>query len=278
MKTPAPTETLAVEKKPASAAKTPEKKPGAKKSPLPSKTAACKANSPPKVEPVQEELLPEVKPEEKEDEVNKEEEKRQDAMESKPEAASDVNEEVNAENKEETAQEEEEPVEEPMEDVAAEEGFVEPGDEEVAAADEIGGEGDAAEGEEVGVEHHDQEEGAVVEVDEQMEISDMAKARKIKKEQEIFVGGLDRDATEEDVKKEFEKVGEVVEVRILKDFTTNKNKGFAFVKFATKEQSAKALSELKNPTVRCLPLFYLLLFLANLSCYTKICDVMSHCC
>ena len=169
-----------------------------------------------------------------------------------------------------------------MEEVAAEEeGFAEPGDEEVAAADEIG-EGDAGdavpEGEEVRAEHHNQEEGAGVEVDEQMEILDMAKARKIKKEHEIFVGGLNRDATEEDVKKEFEKVGEVVEVRILKDFTTNKNKGFAFVKFATKEQSAKALSELKNPTVSCLPLFYLLLFLANLSCYTKICDVMSHCC
>ncbi|ONK72154.1 uncharacterized protein A4U43_C04F16350 [Asparagus officinalis] len=130
-------------------------------------------------------------------------------------------------------------------------GSADPGNEELAGEIREGEE--VAEGEELEVEHQDEDqaqEDAGVEVDVEMEISDMAKARKIKKEREIFVGGLDRDATEEDVKKEFEKVGEVVEVRILKDFVTNKNKGFAFVKYATKEQAAKALSDLKNPTIR----------------------------
>ncbi|KAJ6839908.1 heterogeneous nuclear ribonucleoprotein Q-like [Iris pallida] len=121
--------------------------------------------------------------------------------------------------------------EEQMQDVAIE------GDEEPTEAEEVGkGEGE------------DQEK-ALAEVDEQMEISDMAKARKIKKEQEIFVGGLDRDAVEEDVKKVFEKVGEVLEVRLHKDFTTNKNKGFAFVKFASKDLATKALVEMKNPVI-----------------------------
>ncbi|XP_042388836.1 heterogeneous nuclear ribonucleoprotein Q-like [Zingiber officinale] len=95
-----------------------------------------------------------------------------------------------------------------------------------------------------------EEEEPQIEEDERMEISDMVQRRKMKKEQEIFVGGLDRDAIEEDLKVAFEKVGEVVEVRLHKDFATNKNKGFAFIKFANKEQASRALSELKNPIVR----------------------------
>lgn len=96
----------------------------------------------------------------------------------------------------------------------------------------------------------DEEEGPKLEDEEQIQISDMAKARKIKKEQEIFVGGLDRDAVEDDLRRAFEKVGEVVEVRLHKDYATNKNKGFAFVKFANKEQVARALEQMKNPLIR----------------------------
>lgn len=81
------------------------------------------------------------------------------------------------------------------------------------------------------------------------ELTAVAKERKIKKEHEIFVGGLDRDAEEEDVRKVFERIGEVVEVRLHKDPSTNKNKGYAFVKFANKEHAKRALSEMKNPVV-----------------------------
>ncbi|CAA6673406.1 unnamed protein product [Spirodela intermedia] len=87
------------------------------------------------------------------------------------------------------------------------------------------------------------------EIDEQVEMLDIIKERKKKKEQEIFVGGLDRDATEEDVRKVFEKIGVVEDIRLHKDFTTNKNKGFAFVKFADKEQANRAILELKNPII-----------------------------
>ena len=78
----------------------------------------------------------------------------------------------------------------------------------------------------------------------------MARKRKMKKEQEIFVGGLDRDAMQVDIKKAFEKIEKVVELWLNKDFVTNKNKGFAFVTFSNKEQAAKALLELKNPIIR----------------------------
>lgn len=81
------------------------------------------------------------------------------------------------------------------------------------------------------------------------ELTAVAKERKIKKEHEIFVGGLDRDAEEEDVRKVFERIGEVVEVRLHKDPSTNKNKGYAFVMFANKEHAKQALSEMKNPVV-----------------------------
>ncbi|MQL98163.1 hypothetical protein Taro_030862 [Colocasia esculenta] len=69
------------------------------------------------------------------------------------------------------------------------------------------------------------EEEAGLKEEEQIEMSDIIKERKKKKEQEIFVGGLDRDATEEDVKKVFDK-------------------------FANKEQASKAISELKNPIIK----------------------------
>lgn len=122
--------------------------------------------------------------------------------------------------------------------------FEEPIEEEVMAEEETK-EGEGEEGEGGGG-----EESAKVEEDEQMEISDMAKRRQLKKEQEIFIGGLDRDAVEGDIRKAFEPIGEVVEVRLHKDFATNRNKGFAFVKFASKEQAARALAELKSPVVR----------------------------
>ncbi|XP_004509345.1 uncharacterized protein [Cicer arietinum] len=85
--------------------------------------------------------------------------------------------------------------------------------------------------------------------EEHMELEAIAKQRKINKEHEIFVGGLDHDATEEDLRKVFQRIGDVVEVRLHKRSSTNKNKGYAFVKFASKEHAKKALSEMKNPVI-----------------------------
>ncbi|KAL2552682.1 nucleolin-like [Forsythia ovata] len=85
--------------------------------------------------------------------------------------------------------------------------------------------------------------------EERVELNAAARERKIRKEREVFVGGLDRDASEEEIRKVFEHAGEVVEVRIHKDPSTNKNKGYAFVQFATKEQASRALSEMKNPVI-----------------------------
>ncbi|KAI3810290.1 hypothetical protein L1987_19901 [Smallanthus sonchifolius] len=78
---------------------------------------------------------------------------------------------------------------------------------------------------------------------------DVVRERQKKKELEVFVGGLDRDTTEEDLREVFSQVGDITEVRLLMNPMTNKNKGFAFIRFATVEQARCALNDLKRPTI-----------------------------
>ncbi|KAH9322961.1 hypothetical protein KI387_017600, partial [Taxus chinensis] len=80
----------------------------------------------------------------------------------------------------------------------------------------------------------------------EIEMPVVVQERRRKKELEVFVGGLDKDAVEEDLRKVFTQVGEVVEVRLLRNPITNKNKGFAFVGFATTEEAKHAVDELRN--------------------------------
>lgn len=65
--------------------------------------------------------------------------------------------------------------------------------------------------------------------------------RKKRRQTEIFVGGLDKDTKEDDIKKVFEEAGEIVEVRLTMNKKTGKNKGFAFVQFATAADAKNAL-------------------------------------
>ncbi|KAL2503176.1 nucleolin 2-like [Forsythia ovata] len=65
--------------------------------------------------------------------------------------------------------------------------------------------------------------------------------RKKRRQTEIFVGGLDKDTKEDDIRKVFEEAGEIVEVRLAMNRKTGKNKGFAFVQFATAADAKNAL-------------------------------------
>ncbi|KAJ6804376.1 uncharacterized protein M6B38_182930 [Iris pallida] len=85
---------------------------------------------------------------------------------------------------------------------------------------------------------------------EEEEHHELVKEHRKRKEFEVFVGGLDKDATEDDLKKVFSAVGEITEVRLLMNPQTKKNKGFAFLRFATVEQAKRACSELKAPVVK----------------------------
>ena len=99
-------------------------------------------------------------------------------------------------------------------------------------------------------EEHVEEHVHVETVDaEEDEHHELVKERRKRKEFEVFVGGLDKDATEGDLRKAFSSVGEVIEVRLMMNPQTKKNKGFAFLRFATVEQAKRAVSELKNPVV-----------------------------
>jgi RNA recognition motif-containing protein len=94
----------------------------------------------------------------------------------------------------------------------------------------------------------EQDHAELVDAEEE-EHHEVVKERRKRKEFEVFVGGLDKDATEDDLKKVFSTVGQVTEVRLMMNPQTKKNKGFAFLRFATVEQAKRAVTELKHPMV-----------------------------
>lgn len=105
------------------------------------------------------------------------------------------------------------------------------------------------EGEEDGEHASEDQEHQELEDAEDDEHHEVINERRKRKEFEVFVGGLDKDATEEDLKKVFSQVGQVTEIRLMMNPQTKKNKGFAFLRFATVEQAKRAVTELKNPVV-----------------------------
>lgn len=121
----------------------------------------------------------------------------------------------------------------------------EPGEDEIVveeeeAEEEMEGEVE----EEEGAEEHDEPD------EEEAEHHELVKERRKRKEFEIFVGGLDKDAAEEDLRKVFSAAGEILEVRLMMNPQTHKNKGFAFIRYASVEHAKRACSELKNPQVK----------------------------
>lgn len=145
------------------------------------------------------------------------------------------------ENEQEDVQEVVDGEGEPEDNVGEEEGDMVEDDAEDAQEDLEGEEDDRQAGE-------DHEHAGMVDVDED-EHNEVVKERRKRKEFEVFVGGLDKDVKEEDLKKVFSAVGEVTEVRLMMNPQTKKNKGFAFLRFGTVEEAKRAVSELKNPVV-----------------------------
>jgi len=60
----------------------------------------------------------------------------------------------------------------------------------------------------------------------------------------IYVGNLDRQATEKELRALFTPFGEVKSVKIMKDSQSGEPRGFAFVEMSDKESAAKAIREL----------------------------------
>ena len=65
----------------------------------------------------------------------------------------------------------------------------------------------------------------------------------------LFVGNLSYSMTERTLQELFERIGEVVSARIIKDKISGKSRGFAFVEMGTDELAAKAIAELDGTEV-----------------------------
>lgn len=57
----------------------------------------------------------------------------------------------------------------------------------------------------------------------------------------VYVGNLSYDLKEEELKLIFAKCGEIVELKIVKDYFTGKTRGFGFISFTKPEALEKAL-------------------------------------
>ncbi|KAJ7522599.1 hypothetical protein O6H91_18G019100 [Diphasiastrum complanatum] len=71
-------------------------------------------------------------------------------------------------------------------------------------------------------------------------ISEQRKQKRV----EVFVGGLDKDTTEDELRTIFKKVGKVIEIRLSRNLKTGKNKGYAFVRYADSREAKRAVDEL----------------------------------
>jgi RNA recognition motif-containing protein len=65
----------------------------------------------------------------------------------------------------------------------------------------------------------------------------------------LFVGGLPYSLTEDDLKKLFSDIGEVVACDLIIDRYTNASKGFAFIEMKTDEDTQKAIDELNGKEI-----------------------------
>ncbi|MBA0824117.1 hypothetical protein Goarm_020800, partial [Gossypium armourianum] len=73
---------------------------------------------------------------------------------------------------------------------------------------------------------------------------------------EVYLGGIPHDASDEDLRRFCESIGEVIEVRIMKEKDSGEAKGYAFVTFRSKELASKAIenlngSEFKGKKIKC---------------------------
>lgn len=65
----------------------------------------------------------------------------------------------------------------------------------------------------------------------------------------IFVSNLNFKMTEDQLRDEFEKYGNVTSAKIIKDRDSNRSKGFGFVEMPDKEEANEAIKELNGAEI-----------------------------
>ncbi|KAI3738450.1 hypothetical protein L2E82_28482 [Cichorium intybus] len=68
----------------------------------------------------------------------------------------------------------------------------------------------------------------------------------MKNRTKIFIHGLDQETKEEDIRKVFEEVGEVLEVKIITNYRSGKSRGCGFIKYASADIATLALKKYNN--------------------------------
>ena len=66
----------------------------------------------------------------------------------------------------------------------------------------------------------------------------------------IFVGNLDREVTEEELREVFTAFGEVASISIIKDKYSGQSRGFAFIEMPSNSEGQAAITDLKGKTLR----------------------------
>ena len=66
----------------------------------------------------------------------------------------------------------------------------------------------------------------------------------------IYVGNLSWELTEDDMRGEFEKFGEVTSAAIIKDKFSGRSRGFGFVEMSNKKEGESAISELNGKEIK----------------------------
>jgi RNA recognition motif-containing protein len=62
--------------------------------------------------------------------------------------------------------------------------------------------------------------------------------------QNLFIGKLSFDTTDETLKQFFEQIGEVASARVITDRDSGKSKGFGFIQFKDEADNQKAIDQL----------------------------------
>ena len=65
----------------------------------------------------------------------------------------------------------------------------------------------------------------------------------------IYVGNLNHETTEPQIRESFEKYGEVTSLHLIKDIESGKSKGFAFIEMSSQENAEKAIAGLNGEDV-----------------------------
>src|ERR1700722_8367202 len=62
----------------------------------------------------------------------------------------------------------------------------------------------------------------------------------------LFIGNLSWNVTEEALRELFEKIGEVLSLRIIVDQETGRSRGFGFVEFKDRDKALEAIRQLND--------------------------------